>query len=119
MSQSWPELAEIALDTLTPNERQTSAVYLDTQVFAAGSHVNLGRQSRDVDVATVIAFIDLEPRVNWAHRCRYLLIEPDSRQVQVVEGQFPPYRDTPPDAFRLIWQGADVPDWTLLTTREL
>jgi hypothetical protein len=119
MSQPWPEFAEIALDTLTQDERQTSAAYLDTRVFAGGSRVSLGRQSRAVDAATVIAFIDLEPRVNWAHRCRYLLIELDSRQVQVVESQFPPYRDAPPDAFRLIWQGADAPDWALLTTREL
>jgi hypothetical protein len=57
--------------------------------------------------------VDLEPRANWGHRCRYLLIDVESGRNRSVDKQFPPFLTDVPRSLRLIWQGDAVPPWAL------
>ena len=39
----------------------------------------------------MVAFVDLQPEANWGHDCRYLLVDPETGELQMVMAQFPPF----------------------------
>jgi len=43
----------------------------------------------------IVLFVDLEPMLNWGHRCRYLLL-----------------REVPP-TLSVVWRGPSVPEWAV------
>lgn len=67
----------------------------------------------------LIGFVDLEPRANWGHRCRYVFVNPGNGALREQEARFPPFRNEPPPSLRLVWKGEEAPAWTLLTDRSI
>lgn len=61
--------------------------------------------------AAAVAFVDLEPALNWAHRCRYLAIRIDGHEIEAVEARFPPFLKERAPTLRVVWTGARVPAW--------
>jgi len=104
--------ADTAVATLTEPERRRSVVYLDVRTHAAGTVLKVGRLSLRFAAASVVAFVDLAPGVNWGHECRYLVIDATSARVDPVDAQFPP----PVEHLRLVHRGPQVEDWMLLTS---
>jgi hypothetical protein len=62
-----------------------------------------------------VAFVDLEPGVNWGHRARYLLIDRDSQDVRALDAQFPPFLRGMPPGLRVAYRAPAVPDWAIAT----
>jgi hypothetical protein len=108
------ELEQAALASLAEDERSRAVVYMSDRVLEPGDELEIdGRRVQQVDAATVWAFVDLEPGVNWGHRSRYLLIDRESGSVRAVDAQFPPFmRGMPPD-LRVIYAAPGVPDWAV------
>lgn len=115
MTFDTAELERIAVASLADEERDRSAVYLDDRVLEPGDELDIDGGRAQVDAPTVVAFVDLEPGVNWGHRCRYLLIDRDSGEVRAIDAQFPPFLRGVPPQLRAVHQGAEVPDWAIAT----
>jgi hypothetical protein len=93
-------------------------VYLDRRVFAPGQSAPVDGEEIPVQAPTAVAFVDLEPRANWGHRCRYLLIDVERGEIRSVDKQFPPFLTGVPRSLRLVWQGDAVPEWALAPTNQ-
>lgn len=113
MVLSWQELAGRALSTLADEERRRSVAYLDERIVPPGASLEIDGKEVSVDRPTAVAFVDLEPGVNWGHRSRYLLIDAETGETQTVPAQFPPFLRQVPDSLRPIWRGESVPEWAV------
>ncbi len=113
MPLAWDVVAERALATLTEEERRSSAVYLDESEVPAGASVEIDGRPTVVTSRSAVAFVDLEPRANWGHPCRYLVVDLASGAVRSIEAQFPPFMRGASRTLRLIWRGPDVPSWSV------
>jgi hypothetical protein len=111
------EVASAVLSTLTADERRTSAVYLDLEPLPPGA-AHLGTHTVVLSGPAWLAFIDLEPQINWAHRCRYYLVDFQTGEVTIEDAEFPPFMKGASPTLRLIWKGEEVPEWTLATTEK-
>ena len=108
-----PDLEQAALASLSDEERARAVVYMSDRLLEPGDELEIDGRRVQVDAPTVVAFVDLEPGVNWGHRSRYLLIDRDSGSVRAVDAQFPPFmRGMPPD-LRVIYRAPGVPEWAV------
>ena len=99
----------LALSTLTEQERQGAAAYIETQELEREAKFTIGRVEIRAPGRGFLVFIDPSPTANWGHPCRYLLIESETGAIHRFDAQFPPFlRDIPP-GLRLAWKGPQVP----------
>src|SRR5687767_2877424 len=91
MALTEQELIDRALGSLTDTERSRSIVYLDEKRISPGKGVKFGNAEIDVPWPAIMFFVDLEPGVNWGHKCRYLLMNSETGQLSTVPAQFPPF----------------------------
>jgi hypothetical protein len=115
MALDAAELDRVAVASLSEHERPLAAVYVIDHVHETGAELEIDGGHIHIDAPTVVAFVDLEPGVNWGHRCRYLLLDRDSGEVRALEAQFPPFLRGVPPGLRLAYRGAHVPDWAIAT----
>jgi hypothetical protein len=109
------EIDSAAVASLSDEDRSRAVVYVDDRVLEPGEEVEVDGGRVRVDAPTVVAFADLEPGVNWGHRCRYLLVDQASGDVRALDAQFPPFlRGTPP-GLRVAYRAESVPDWAVAT----
>jgi len=110
-----PELEQAAIASLSEDERSRAVVYMSDSVLESGDELEIDGRRVQVDAPTVWAFVDLEPGVNWGHRSRYLLIDPESGSVHGVDAQFPPFMRGMPEDLKVVYRGEEVPDWAVAT----
>jgi hypothetical protein len=111
---TWEEVAERALKVLSDDERRNAAVYIDERELPQGSSLTIDQKVIPVKRASAVVFVDREPRVNWGHAARYLLIDLESGDLQSIDAQFPPFLRGVPPTLRLIWRGETVPEWAIV-----
>ncbi len=114
---SWTEVAERALEMLSPQERQSGAAYLDETEIPAGTVLALDTHKVISPGPCALVFVDQAPGVNWGHACRYLLVDRQTKEVQSIAAQFPPFLRSTPPTLRLIWKAENAPDWALAVRR--
>jgi hypothetical protein len=108
-----PELEQAAIASLSEDERSRAVVYMSDRVLEPGEAVEIDGRRVQIDAPTVVAFVDLEPGVNWGHRCRYLLVDPESGSVRGVEAQFPPFMRGMPEDLKVVYRAESVPEWAV------
>lgn len=113
MTLSWDQISELVLASLSAEERESSVAYLDERVLPAGTVVKVDRKDISMPWPAVIAFVDLEPTANWAHDCRYLLVNAETGELQSVDARFPPFLRGASDTLRVIWRAEAIPRWAL------
>jgi hypothetical protein len=114
MALSQDQIASLVISTLTAGEKRSSVVYLDDQSLPAGAELKVDGQNVDVPWAAVVAFVDLQPEMNWGHDCRYVLVGLETGELKVINAHLPPFLRGVSDTLRVIWQGDEVPEWTLV-----
>jgi hypothetical protein len=107
------ELARVAVDSLSVEERSRAVVYLSDRELGPGEEVEIDGGRVQVDAPTVLAFADLEPGVNWGHRCRYLLVDVGSGEARGIDAQFPPFLRGMPPGMRVVYRAEGVSDWAV------
>ncbi len=113
---SEPEqIVETALATLSEKEKRESAVYLKQNVLEKSASARIGRRAVQITTPCMMVFVDLFPRANWGHNCRYLLIGLDGKVLEKIDDQFPPGADD----LLLAHKGDEVEDWMLLSNKPL
>lgn len=108
-------IEERVLETLSEEERSRAVVYVDDRVLEPGAEIEIDGGRVRVDAPTVLAFVDLEPGVNWGHRCRYVLVDRESG-TRTVEAEFPPFLRAAVPGLRVAYRAPGVPDWAVATT---
>jgi len=99
---NWNRIRELVLGALSPEELQKSIVYYDEQVLPANTEVEIEKQKTAMPWAGVVAFIDLEPKVNWGHACRYLLVNIETGEIRTIDARFPPFLRGYSDTLRVL-----------------
>jgi hypothetical protein len=109
------ELERAVAASLSDEERSRAVIYVSDRVLEPGEDLEIDGGRVAIDVSTVVAFVDLEPGVNWGHRSRYLLVNRDSGDVRAVDAQLPPFLRGMPPEWRVAYRPPGVPDWAVAT----
>jgi hypothetical protein len=117
MALSIEQITADVLSTLTRQELDSSAIYLDLTELKVGSTVEVDRKPVQVPFDSIMAFIDLKPAANWGHPCRYLLVNRADGAKRSFEGSYPPFLKGARPTLRLIWKGSNVPGWALAVSQ--
>jgi hypothetical protein len=105
------KILNIVLNTLTREKVEQSIIYLDCEPFKAGDTINSGRMNIDVKKPSYMAFVDLQPRLNWGHPCMYVLIDSETFEAEIFDAQFPPYQEDYPQSYIVLLRyGVEPPD---------
>ena len=112
---SLDALGQAAFESLSDEERSRAVVYVSERMLEPGEELEVDGGRVQVDAPTVVAFVDLEPGVNWGHRSRYVLVDRASSEVRAVEAQFPPFLRGLPPEWHVAYRAPSVPDWAVTT----
>ena len=115
MKPNWKELASKAIASLSQNEREASIAYIEQRVIPAGEVIELSGINQSFNEPVVIAFIDLEPMLNWTHRACYLIMSAGGGILLKLDVDTPPFLVRVSPYLRLIHKGSKAPDWSAAT----
>ena len=105
-------LLQIVHDAVPAEELKQSVVYIQPSI-AAGETLVINRKQERVETPALLLFIDLEPGVNWGHRCKYILVENEGKGLRSFDGQFPPA----PEKLQILVKPPAIEEWRLLSTQ--
>jgi hypothetical protein len=103
-------LLKIIHNAISEEELKQSVVYIQPSI-ATGETITINRKHEQVAKPALLLFIDMEPGVNWSHKCKYILVENEGRQSRTVDGQFPPSSEN----MKILMKPPGIQDWQLLT----
>ena len=116
VKSNWKKLATEVISSLSQNEREESIAYIEQRIIPAGEELPWTGIQQSFDEPVVIAFIDLEPAVNWTHRARYLVLGTEGGIRQTLDVDRPPFLTQVSPYLRLIHRGSQAPDWAVVTS---
>jgi hypothetical protein len=115
MTEPIQYILEKVRGSLGADQMNSSIVYLHKDEFHAGEQLQVGDLLIHVPWDSYIAFVDLEPKMNWGHSCCYLVIRQDTDEIIQVAAQMPPFLKAETSSFRFIWRGPGAPEWAVMT----
>jgi len=118
MALTEKKLNSILMAQLTPSERAGGVVYVFADPIPSGSNLQFPHVSLEVPWVALLAFIDRDPRANWGHSCRYILINRKTGEVRSTEARFPPFRHEELRRWRVAYRAPGVPDAVLAIPRK-
>jgi hypothetical protein len=98
---------------LSEAELNHAVVYLMSTTLSEGSKLDLPEFSITVPWQSQLAFVDREPLANYAHSCRYILVNTDTGKIQSMEARFPPFAHTDKNSWFILYKAPEVPDTVL------
>ncbi len=101
---------------LTPEERDTCAVYAAVQPVAAGETLQFARATITAPWDAYVAFVDRDPMANWGHSCRYILVSHATGEVRSMEARTPPFAEKG-FTWHVVYKSASVPEAVLAHPR--
>jgi hypothetical protein len=94
---------------------EKAIIYLDHTPKSPADHVTAGDFMIDMPWNGHIAFVDLEPGVNWGHTCLYLALQSDGDTVIQFPARMPPFIKDGNHDFRLLQRGSHAPEWAVFS----
>ena len=83
-----------AFRSLSPQQLETTNLYLDEKVYAKGARLGPEFQKVVVPKPSLLVFADDHPTANFGHDCRYLLYDPATGDLHAeIPARFPPFLD--------------------------
>ena len=116
MKLNWKKLADETISSLSPGEREESIVYLEQRLFPAGELLPWNEIAQSFGEPVVMAFVDLEPALNWTHRGRYLVLGAAGNLCLTVDVDRPPFLTGVSPHLRLIHRGSRAPSWAVVAS---
>lgn len=111
---NWKQLSEQVIQSLSTEERDTSIVYLEERVIPKDELLPWDGIQKHFDQDVVIAFVDLEPELNWTHQGRYVVLNPEGEIQQTIGVDKPPFLRGVSSHLRTILKGKNAPDWAMV-----
>lgn len=118
MKCDWKKLATEVVSSLSPAEREASIVYLEQRVISPEEDLSWAEITRNIDKPVVIAFVDLEPALNWTHRARYVVLDTQGTVQQTIDVDRPPFLTGASPDLCVIHRGDRAPEWAQATTKQ-
>lgn len=113
---NWKKLTHEVIASLSQNELEESIAYIEQRVFPAGESLPWAAIAQSFDEPVVIAFVDLEPTLNWSHRGRYLVLGTAGGIRREIDVDRPPFLTGVSPYLRLIHRGDRAPHWAAVTS---
>jgi hypothetical protein len=113
---NWKKLESEVIASLSQKEGEESIAYIEQRVFPAGEALPWAAIAQSFDEPVVIAFVDLEPALNWTHHGRYLVLGAAGGIRQKVDVDRPPFITGVSQYLRLIHRGSRAPSWAVVTS---
>ncbi len=102
MSIAKSQILQIVKDYIKPEDLQRSMVFWDQKIRKRGEQLQIGPKTYTMPFDGTILFVDLEPRLNWAHPTEYLLVNNHGQNVEAIESSYPLYQGEYPDTYILL-----------------
>ncbi len=81
---------ELIVQDVLKGDTENKCVYVTRNALPMGSKIMVhGKAIAVLDKPQWVAFIDDRPWANFAHPCRYVLIDPDTGRVKVIASRWP------------------------------
>jgi hypothetical protein len=97
-NESAARIRAHAFNSLTPERRQRTNLYLDQRIYEKGETLGPAFQKLVVPKRSVLVFADDDPLANYGHDCRYLLYDPETGKPHAeLPARFPPYTTRKPE----------------------
>lgn len=119
VKSDWKALATDVIASLSQSEREESIAYIEQRVIPAGEVLPWPGITQSFDEPVVMAFVDLEPTLNWTHRGRYLVLGAEGGIRQKLDVDRPPFLSSVSPYLRLIHCGSHAAEWAVITTAEV
>lgn len=88
---SSEEAFELIKSTALVGMRSDLPVYVSKTILPEGTVIDSFKGPVfTLKHASWLGFIDLHPGANWEHACRYVLIDPDTETVEIIDATRPP-----------------------------
>ena len=116
MTCNWKALAAEVIASLSHDEREESIAYLEQRVISPGQALPIAGITQRFDEPVAIAFVDLEPSLNWTHRARYLVLAAGGGVRRIINVDRPPFLKGVSQHLRLIHRGRRAPVWAVVTS---
>lgn len=100
----------LLLEAISEEDRESSIVYLDEQVFPPGAPIGFYENKFEMPWGGYVGFMDLDPMADWGHECRYLLIRVETGEVETVEARFPPFLEEYSPTLRVVLRYGKAPE---------
>jgi hypothetical protein len=101
-------------ESMDADRLEKSIVYLDDDLKKAGQLLHVGDVVLGMPWDGHIAFVDLEPGVNWGHECAYVAVRSDGSASTWFSAQMPPFlKAGGASTFRLLRCGSVAPQWAV------
>ncbi|HMD70575.1 MAG TPA: hypothetical protein VKF41_04495 [Bryobacteraceae bacterium] len=114
MALSFEACVSILKEHLSADESSRGVVYAADTPISAGQRLRFGRVAFEVTWSAHLAFVDREPLANWAHSCRYVLINRETGELVSHEARLPPFHTGANLQWRVAYKAEGVPDNALL-----
>lgn len=108
---NWKPLIDQVITSLSAVERETCIAYIESRVIPARKQFSGPGINVTFDLPVVMAFVDLEPELNWAHQGRYIFMTESGEIVQIVDADSPPFLRQVSDYLRVVHIGSKAPAW--------
>lgn len=98
---------KIKEDALSRIQRQNDVdvdalYYVDHRVFEKKERLDVVSDKIDFEQNSVVVFVDLQPGMNWAHPCKYLIYDAQGGKfLKQIDAQFPYFIDETPTTLEL------------------
>ena len=119
MKSNWKELATSVIASLSEKEREDSIVYLEQRIVPPGEELSWTGITRSFDEPVVVAFVDLQPALNWTHNARYILLDPEGKIRETITVDRPPFLTGVSPDLCVIHRGAKAPEWATATVKQI
>ncbi|HVM48814.1 MAG TPA: hypothetical protein VMU04_12355 [Candidatus Acidoferrum sp.] len=97
----FQRVREHAFRSTSFQARQTTNLYLDERVYAAGETLGPPRAGISVERASILVFADDKPRASFAHACRYLLYDAKTgNPYRELSAELPPFVKARPQTLK-------------------
>jgi hypothetical protein len=104
------QVREVLLSQLTPAERDFAVAYWFRQAIPVGSQLSFPQVNFEAPWDAALIFIDQQPLANWGHPCRYVLVNPSTRETLSFAARFPPFQPESRNLWRVLYRASAIPD---------
>jgi hypothetical protein len=111
------QIRALFLAQLSQNELDRAVLYLSSALVAQGP-LTISPLPIQVPWPAYLAFVDREPSANWGHSARFILLNPETREIFSIESRFPPFRGNETLRWRTIYKAASAPDWAVVAPND-
>jgi hypothetical protein len=110
MPLSFDDFVNALLSQLTEDERRGGVAYAAERQLPAGTQIQFPGTRIEVSIDSFLGFIDREPRANWGHSARYVIVNQENGEIHSLATRLPPFRSGGDLRWRVVYQAPSVPD---------